>query len=79
MNSDLKMALDAVRSKELKPSAAAKRFNIPVATLYARLSGIRGNGPRGARTILSPEEEDFLVQTIQIFEKMAMTFSSEKC
>jgi hypothetical protein len=40
-----------------------------VATLYARLSGIRGNGPRGAKTILSSEEEAFLVQTIEIFEK----------
>ena len=63
------MALDEVHSKELKPSAAAQQFNIPVATLYARLSGTRGNGPRGPKTILSPEEKNFLVQTIQIFEK----------
>ena len=67
--SDLEKALVAVRTKELKPSAAAQQFNIPVATLYARLSGIRGNGPRGAKTILSEEEESFLVQTIEIFEQ----------
>lgn len=66
---DLEKALDAIRTQELKPSAAAKQFNIPVATIYARLSGIRGNGPRGAKTILSPAEEAFLVQTIEIFEK----------
>ena len=68
-DSDVKKALDDVRSKQLKPSAAAKKFNIPVATLHAWLSGIRGNGPPGAKTILSPEEEAFLVQTIEIFEK----------
>ncbi|CAF1524853.1 unnamed protein product [Adineta steineri] len=67
---DMQKALDAVRSKELKPLDAAKNNNnIPLATLYARLSGTRGNGPRGAKTILSSEEESFLVQTIEIFEK----------
>ena len=68
-DSDLKKALAAVRNKELKPSAAAQQYNIPLPTLYARLSGVRDGGARGAKTILLPEEETFLVETIQIFEK----------
>ena len=62
-NFDLKMALNTFRSKKLKSLAAGQQFNIRVATLYARLSGIRGNGARSAKTTLS-SEEDFLVQTI---------------
>ena len=76
-NPDMRMALDAVHSKKLKPSAAAQRFNIPVPTLYARLSGIRGNGPQDAKTSLSPEEENFLVQTIQMFEKWQLPLVRE--
>ncbi|CAF3747959.1 unnamed protein product, partial [Rotaria sordida] len=66
---DIKEAIDAVRNNRVKPSAAAKDKNIPLATLYARLSETRGSGPRGAKPILSSEEESFLVQTIEIFEK----------
>ncbi|CAF3129795.1 unnamed protein product [Rotaria sp. Silwood2] len=66
---DIKEAIDAVRRNRVKPSAAAKDKNIPLATLYARLSETRGRGPRGAKPILSSEEELFLVQTIEIFEK----------
>ena len=68
-DSDMKNALDAICNKQQKPSVVAQQFNIPVTTLYARLSGIRGSGPRGGKTVLSPEEEAFLVQTIEIFEK----------
>ena len=66
---DIKEAIDAVRHNRVKPSDAAKDKNIPLATLYARLSGTRGGGPRGAKPILSSEEESFLVQTIEIFGK----------
>ena len=66
---DMEKAMEAVRTNELSPSAAAEKFKIPLPTLYSRLSGTRGSGPRGARTILTVEEEGFLVQTIEIFEK----------
>lgn len=66
---DLEKALEAIQNSRMMPRAASKQFNIPVATLYARSSGIRGNGPRGGKTILSSEEEAFLVHTIEIFQK----------
>jgi hypothetical protein len=69
VQSDMDKALDAIRNRQLKPIAASKQFNIPVATLYARLSGTRGSGPRGARPILSLEEEQLLIQTIETFQQ----------
>lgn len=67
--SDLDDALEAVRDGKLKPKAAAEQFKIPLSTIYARLSGKRGSGPRGARPILTMEEEGLLVQTIETFER----------
>lgn len=66
---DIENAIKAVQTSELTPSAAADMYKIPLPTLYSRLSGRRGQGPRGARTILTNEEEELLVQTIEIFEK----------
>lgn len=66
---EIESAIKAVRTNELTPTAAAEKFKIPLPTLYSRLSGRRGDGPRGGRTILHCEEEKFLVETIEIFEK----------
>ena len=69
---DIQKALEAIRNKKLKPCDLARDLNIPISTLYARLArlaGKHGHAKRGGHTILSTEEEEFLVHTVEIFEK----------
>ena len=66
--SDMKKAMDTVRNKNLQSSNAASQFNVPLSSLYARLSGKRGSVHRDGQNVLSVEEEVFLVHTVETFE-----------
>ena len=66
---DLNDVLTAIRNNQISVLQAAKDFKIPQATIYARLSGRRGDNPRGRKTVLSKEEEVFLVHAIQTFQQ----------
>ncbi|CAF2095220.1 unnamed protein product [Rotaria magnacalcarata] len=66
---DIQKALEAIRNENLKPCDVACDRNIPLSTLYARLAGKHGHAKRGGHTIFSTEEEEFLVHTVEIFEK----------
>ena len=65
-----------MQSGELKPSAAAKAFNIPSSTLYDKLSGNHG-GKKGTHTVLSQEEEQALVDWIKYCALVAQPLSRE--
>ena len=67
--SDIEKALNAVRNKNLQPSNATSQFIIPLSSLYGRLSDKRGSAHRGGQKILSVEEEVFLVDKVETFEK----------
>jgi hypothetical protein len=73
--SDLSNALAAIKDKQLTVVAAARQFHIPVTTLCSRLSGHRGNGTRGGRTILTKEEERFLVHVVELFQSWQQPLS----
>ena len=51
------------------PIDAARRFGIPSSTIYNRLSGRYSVVGRGAETILSQDEESFLVHVIKRFQE----------
>ncbi|CAF2024347.1 unnamed protein product [Rotaria magnacalcarata] len=79
-NEDLIKALNAIEHDEILPIDAAKHFGIPTSTIYNRLSGRFPDIGRGVRTILSKEEETFLVHVIHTFQEwqQPMTPSSVK-
>ncbi|CAF1527385.1 unnamed protein product, partial [Rotaria sordida] len=65
----LQKALDLIRDGKITVNDASKHYHIPIATLYSRLSGLRGSGKPGAKTILSNEEEKFLIYVIQKYQE----------
>ena len=69
---DLKTALNLIRDKKLAVGIAAGQYHIPRQTLYARLSGCRGNRKPGAATILSNDEEKFLIHVIHKYQEWQM-------
>ena len=73
-------ALKAINDGDSLPIDAAKHFGIPSSTIYNRLSGRFTNAARGVQTILSKEEESFLVHVIHTFQEwqQPMTPSSVK-
>ena len=69
---DLKTALNLIRDKKLAVGIASGQYHIPRQTLYARLSGCRGNPKPGAATILSNDEEKFLIHVIHKYQEWQM-------
>ena len=68
-HNDLTKALDAIKHEKISPIVAVNRYGIPSSTIYNRLSGRFEDFKRGAKTILSTEEEEFLVHVIQTFQQ----------
>ena len=68
-NEDMSQALSAIRDENVLPIDAARRFGIPSSTIYNRLSGRFSNVGRGVQTILSKEEESFLVHVIKRYQE----------
>ena len=68
-NEDLIKALNAIKHEKILPIDAAKRFGIPASTIYNRLSGRFTDVGRGVHTVLSKEEEIFLVHVIHTFQE----------
>jgi hypothetical protein len=66
---DLQLALDLIKAGKLTVHAAVQQYHIPTPTIYARLSGLRGEGKPGAKTILSREEEEFLIHVIHKYQQ----------
>ncbi|CAF3632262.1 unnamed protein product, partial [Rotaria sp. Silwood2] len=62
-------ALHDIEHKKLLPIDAAQDHGIPSSTIYNRLSGRFKDSKRGAKTILSKEEESFLIHVIQTFQQ----------
>ncbi|CAF1063108.1 unnamed protein product [Rotaria magnacalcarata] len=65
---DLKLALDLIGDGEITVIEASTAYNIPMPTLYSRLSGSRGGNPCGNK-ILSDGEEKFLIHVIHKFQE----------
>jgi len=66
---DLEFVVKEIALGNLTTKQAKELYHIPKTTLYYRLSGDRSNKKPGGRTILSHEEEKFLVYTINIFQE----------
>ncbi|CAF3801544.1 unnamed protein product [Rotaria sordida] len=66
---DLRGALNLIRDGKLTVKAALEQYHIPAATIYSRLSGLRGEGKPGAKTILSTDEEEFLIHVIHKYQE----------
>ncbi|CAF4584080.1 unnamed protein product [Rotaria sp. Silwood2] len=66
---DLQGALNLIRDGKLRVKAAREQYHIPAATIYSRLSGLRGEGKPGAKTILSTEEEELLIHVIHKYQE----------
>ncbi|CAF1199030.1 unnamed protein product, partial [Rotaria sordida] len=66
---ELQKALDLIRVGKITVNDASKHYHILIVTLYSRLSGLRGSGKPGAKTILSNEEEKFLIYVIQKYQE----------
>ncbi|CAM4976289.1 unnamed protein product [Rotaria socialis] len=47
LNADVDRALCLIKEKKLTVVDAGREYNIPLGTLYSRLSGKRGSGGRG--------------------------------
>ena len=62
-------ALADIENKKLIVTDVARQYNIPVTTLYSRLSRRTGNTSRGRSPILSKDEEQFLVYVIELFQE----------
>ena len=79
-NESISQALSAIRDENILPIDAARRFGIPSSTIYNRLFGRYSDVGRGAETILSKDEESFLVHVIKRFQEwqQPMTPSSIK-
>lgn len=73
---DLKQALKMVKNRDLSVLEATRRFNIPQATIYSRISGARSDNPRGRKTILTKDEEMFLVHAIKVFQQWQQPIST---
>jgi hypothetical protein len=73
---DLKDALNMVKKKDISVLEASKRFHIPQATIYSRISGSRSDNARGRRTILTNDEEMFLVHAIKMFQQWQQPIST---
>ncbi|CAF2132996.1 unnamed protein product [Rotaria magnacalcarata] len=69
LNADVDRALCLIKEKKLTVVDAGREYNIPLGTLYSRLSGKRGSGGRGRRPILLNDEEEFLVYVIELFQE----------
>ena len=65
---ELKKVLQLIRDEQISVKEASKQYHISVPTLYSRLSGIRGDGKPGVKSILTKEEEKFLIHVIHIFQ-----------
>lgn len=72
---DLKEAIDCLKKKSMTVVEASKRYNIPTSTLYSRISGSRGNNPRGRHPILTKDEEAFLVHSVKVFQSWQQPIS----
>ncbi len=68
-NDDMNNALSDVKKKKLSPIDAARAYNIPITTLCSRISGHRGSNSPGRSSILSIDEEEFLVYVIELFQE----------
>ncbi|CAF3738952.1 unnamed protein product [Rotaria socialis] len=69
LNADVDRALCLIKEKKLTVVDAGREYNIPLGTLYSRLSGKRGSGGRGRPPILLNDEEEFLVYVIELFQE----------
>ena len=78
-NPDMRIALDAVHSKELKPSAAAQQFNIPVPTLLCSIIWYSRYWSSSCKDNFISRGRKFSCSNNSDVRKMAITFSSEKC
>lgn len=74
---DLKSALKMVRTNEASAVVAAAQFRIPISTLYAHLSGRISEPQAGGKTILSHEEEEFLVHVVRLYQDWQQPLTRE--
>ena len=73
---DLEKAILEIREKKISPKDAVTRYNIPIRAIYHGLSGSRSGAGRGSKTLLTKEEESYLVHTILLFQKWQRPLSS---
>ena len=70
-------AIEAVNKKKMKVPMAARRYNVPVSTLYDHVRGkVAKIGP-GAPTVLSEMEEKEIVISLQVLQEMGFGLTKE--
>ncbi|CAF1606180.1 unnamed protein product, partial [Didymodactylos carnosus] len=65
-------AIKSIKDDKMTINEASAKYNVPISTLYNRLSGHNGSSPRGGTAILSKEEEKFCGK---LFTQNAARFS----
>ena len=73
----LKAAMAAVSSKQLRPEAAARKFSIPASTLRDHLSGKSKRRYGGRGTILTPDEEKEIERVCQVMQELGFPLTKE--
>jgi hypothetical protein len=66
---DLQRALLDIQENKLSVKSAAVQYQIPVRTIFHKLSRSRTDVGRGTKTLLTKEEESYLVHTILLFQE----------
>ncbi|CAF1158729.1 unnamed protein product [Didymodactylos carnosus] len=67
-NVDIGEAIKSIKDDKMTINEASAKYNVPISTLYNRLSGHNGSSLRGGTTILSKEEESHLVYVIKTMQ-----------
>lgn len=73
----LAAAIDAVKVQKMSVTLAAKKFNIPVTTLYDHTKGRFTKIGAGAPTVLSPMEEKEVVVSLQVLQDIGFGLTKE--
>ena len=61
--------MNLISDKKITVSVASTQYQIPRQTIYARLNNSRSGGKPGEMTILSNEEEKFLIHAVHKYQE----------
>ena len=70
-------AIKAVKEGEMKVTLAARKYNIPVTTLYDHTKGKFHKIGAGAPTVLTAREEKEIVVTLQVLQEIGFGLTKE--
>lgn len=73
-------AMCSVEERKMTIRGASKKFGVPYSTLKDRIHGrVRHGTKPGVKTVLSPEEEEELVNYIRVFRSVYILTNCRDC